>query len=339
MLKVISRQILVLILSFLGITLLFFTLTQLTPDDSNVVWQGHVRSADSALAQKAIELGVDDSYVYQYINYLRNILSGDFGLSITSNRPVLSEFLNFIPATLELGFFATLIALILGIPAGVAAATNKNTWVDSLIMTVTLIGYSIPVFWWGMLLIFVFSLFLDITPVAGRISFIFDIDKVTGFMLVDSLLAYPKYQLAAFFDALKHLILPSIVLATLPLAVIARMTRSAMLEVLASEYILTAKAKGLSRFRIIWVHGLRNALIPIITVIGLQSSILLTGAVLTETIFAWPGIGKWMVEAIYRQDYPSIQGGILLISSIVILINISIDLLYAFINPRLRKPV
>jgi len=196
-----------------------------------------------------------------------------------------------------------------------------------------LTGYSMPIFWWGLLLILLFSVTLGWTPVSGRISATYWVDEVTGFMLIDSLLSD---EAGAFLSALHHLILPSIVLATIPLAVIARMTRSAMLEVLLEDYVLVARAKGLAMPLVVCVHALRNALIPVITVIGLQVGVLLAGAILTETIFSWPGIGKWLLDSIRRRDYPSVQGGILLVSCIVIFVNLTVDICYGVVNPRIR---
>jgi dipeptide transport system permease protein len=338
MIRIIFRQLTTLALSFLGITLIFFALTQLIPGDPVIINYGNLTPGSEEYLAAVHAMGLDQSLFQQYLIYVDNILHGDLGRSNITNKPVLNEFFTFFPATFELSLIATLIALIFGVLAGVLAAVKKNTWVDNLVISSSLVGYSMPVFWWGMLLILLFSLNLGLTPVAGRISYVFDIEPVTGLMLVDSLLAYSKYEFAAFFDALRHLILPSLVLATVPLAAIARMTRSSMIEVLNADYILTAQSKGVSRWKIIWVHGLRNAMIPLVTVIGLQSSVLLTGAILTETIFAWPGVGKWMVEAIFRRDFPSIQGGVLLIAFFVIFINASVDLLYAVINPRMRRP-
>jgi dipeptide transport system permease protein len=190
-----------------------------------------------------------------------------------------------------------------------------------------------PIFWWGLILIMFFSVQLGWTPVSGRIDLLYDIEPKTGFMLIDSLLSDEE---GAFMDALHHLILPSIVLGTIPLAVIARMTRSAMLEVLREDYVRTARAKGLSPARVVFIHALRNALIPVLTVLGLQVGSLLAGAVLTETIFSWPGVGKWLIDAISRRDYPVVQNGILLIATLVILVNFVVDILYGFANPRIR---
>lgn len=222
----------------------------------------------------------------------------------------------------------------LGVPAGVIAAVKRGSPYDHGLMSVALAGYSMPIFWWGLLLIMLMSEQLGLTPVSGRIDLIqYYFEPVTGFMLIDSLLSD---QEGAFGSAVLHLILPTIVLGTIPLAVIARMTRSAMLEVLNEDYVRTARAKGLSPFRVVGLHALRNGLIPVVTVIGLQTGSLLAGAVLTETIFSWPGVGKWLIESIARRDYPALQGGILLISCIVIAVNLVVDLLYVAINPRIR---
>jgi len=246
---------------------------------------------------------------------------------------VLTEFLTLLPATLELGLTALLIALVVGLPAGSLAAVKRGSVVDHATITLALSGYSMPVFWWGLLLILLFSGTLGWTPVSGRLGVQYHFEPITGFMLIDSLLVDEP---GAFASALRHLILPALVLTTYPLAVIARMTRSAMLEVLNDDYVRTARAKGLSSWRVVNVHALRNALIPVITVIGLQVSVLVTGAVMTETIFSWPGVGKWLLEGVYRRDYPVVQGGVLLLALLVVGVNLLVDLLYGVVNPRIR---
>ena len=261
------------------------------------------------------------------------VLHGDLGRSIVTREAVLSEFAALFPATVELALCAMLFALVLGLPAGILAAVRRNTILDHGVMGVALTGYSMPIFWWGLLLILLFSVELDLTPVSGRIAVEYFIEPVTGFLLIDSLISGER---GAFASALSHIILPAIVLGTVPLAVIARMTRSAMLEVLGEDYIRTARAKGLPAHRVILVHALRNALIPIVTVIGLQVGVLFTGAILTETLFSWPGVGKWLIEAINRRDYPVLQGGILLIGMVVMGVNLLVDLTYGLINPRIR---
>ena len=281
------------------------------------------------------ELGLDEPVWLQFARYVWHFLQGDFGTSYVTNAKVLTEFFTLFPATLELGFCAMLFAICLGLPAGALAAAKRGSLFDQGVMMVSVVGYSMPIFWWGLLLIMLVAVQLGLTPVSGRSDLIaYYYPAVTGFMTVDAALSDQK---GAVWDALHHLILPTIVLGTVPLAVIARMTRSSMLEVLGEDYIRTAKAKGLSGLRVIGLHGLRNALIPVITIIGLQVSSILAGAVLTETIFSWPGVGKWMVEAISRRDYPILQGGIMLISAFVILVNLTVDILYGLINPRIGQ--
>jgi dipeptide transport system permease protein len=219
------------------------------------------------------------------------------------------------------------------LPAGIIAAVRRNSIFDHGVMGLSLTGYSMPIFWWGLLLILLFSVQLGLTPVSGRIDVRYFVEPVTGFLTIDTLLSDEE---GAFRSAVMHLILPTIVLGTVPLAVIARMTRSAMLEVLGEDYIRTARAKGLPRWRVIAVHAFRNALIPVVTVIGLQVGVLFTGAILTETIFSWPGVGKWLIEAINRRDYPVLQGGLLLLGGVVMLVNLAVDLAYGIINPRIR---
>ncbi|MFL5213005.1 MAG: ABC transporter permease subunit, partial [Microvirga sp.] len=277
--------------------------------------------------------GFDQPVLVQYGIYVSRLLHGDLGKSIITSESVLSEFASLFPATIELAICAILFALILGLPAGILAAVRRNSIFDHGVMGVSLTGYSMPIFWWGLLLILLFSVQLGWTPVSGRISVQYYVEPVTGFLLIDSLLSDDK---GAFASALSHLVLPTIVLGTVPLAVIARMTRSAMLEVLGEDYIRTARAKGLSPLRVIAVHALRNALIPVVTVIGLQVGVLFTGAILTETIFSWPGVGKWLIEAINRRDYPVLQGGTLLIGAVVMTVNLIVDLTYGLINPRIR---
>jgi dipeptide transport system permease protein len=279
------------------------------------------------------QFGYNRPVLVQYLNYVGDVLTGDFGVSISSKRPVIEDFSTLFPATLELSFFAIVFAIVLGIPAGVFAAVKRGSWFDQSLMGTALVGYSMPIFWWGLLLIIFFSGYLGWTPVSGRIGLQFFFKPITGFMTVDTLL-YGK--LDAFRSALSHLILPTIVLGTIPLAVIARQTRSAMLEVLGEDYVRTARAKGLEPRRVIGLHALRNALIPVVTTIGLQVGTLLAGAILTETIFSWPGIGKWMVDSIFKRDYVVVQSGLLLIALIVMAVNLIVDLLYAVINPRIR---
>ncbi|HEX7441002.1 MAG TPA: ABC transporter permease subunit [Caldimonas sp.] len=319
--------------TFLGITLLVFSLIRLIPGDPVEALSGERGMTAERYQRLLHEFGLDRPLPVQYLDYVWRALHGDLGVSTITQEPVFREFIARFPATIELSVCAMLLALLIGLPAGIFAAVKRNTVWDYSVMGASLAGYSMPIFWWGLLLILTFSVWLGWTPVSGRIAIQYDIPPVTGFMLVDSLLASDK---GAFRSALSHLVLPAIALGTIPLAVIARMTRSSMLEVLREDYVRTARAKGASTFRVVGIHALRNALIPVVTTIGLQVGTLLAGAILTETIFSWPGIGKWLVEAIHRRDYPSVQGGILMSASVIIGVNLVVDLLYGVINPRIR---
>ena len=333
MLRFILSRLLALIPTLIGVSLLTFALTRLIPGDPVEVMLGE-RALDAAAHQAAlVQPGLDQPLYVQFGQYLSNLLSLDLGQSLRSNMPVWDEFLARFPATLELTIAAMLWASLLGIVAGVVAALKKGSLFDQALMTLALTGYSMPIFWWALLLVMVFSVQLGIMPVAGNIHLFFDVEPVTGFMLIDSLLSDEK---GAFLDALKHLVLPAIVLGTIPLAVIARMMRASLLEVLNAEYLLNARARGLAPWRVIWVHALRNALLPVITVMGLQMGSLLGGAVLTETIFSWPGIGKWLIESISARDYSVVQGAVLLIALLVMMVNLLVDIVSAWLNPRLR---
>jgi dipeptide transport system permease protein len=320
--------------TFLGVTLVSFAFIRVLPGDPIIVMAGERGITPERYAELRAQFGFDQPLLVQFWDYLWGVLHGDLGVSFVTKKPVWDEFFTLFPATLELSFCAMIIAVALGIPAGVIAATYRGKLFDRLLMSSALVGYSMPIFWWALLLIIVFSGQLGWTPVSGRIDLLYYFPSHTGFMLIDSLLSGQK---GAFGSAVSHLILPSIVLATIPLAVIARQTRSAMLEVLGEDYIRTARAKGLAPIRVNGLHALRNAMIPVITVIGLMVGTLLAGAILTETIFSWPGVGKWMVDSIFRRDYPVVQGGLLLIAAMVMVVNLVVDLLYGLINPKIRK--
>jgi len=333
MLGFILRRLALIVPTFIGVTLLAFALIHLIPGDPVENISGE-RGMDSARRARLLhEFGLDRPLAVQYASYVGQVLHGDLGSSLTTHDSVAHEFATLFPATVELATFALLFAVLVGVPAGVLAAVKRNTFADYAVMGVSLTGYSMPIFWWALLLILFFSVQLGWTPVSGRIAVEYDIPAVTGFMLVDTLRAG---DMAAFRSALSHLILPTIALGTIPLAVIARMTRSAMLEVLREDYVRAARARGLPRWRVIVVHALRNASIPVITVVGLQVGLLLSGAILTETIFSWPGVGNWLIHGVQSRDYPVVQGGILLIAALVISVNLVVDLLYGVANPRIR---
>lgn len=334
MLKFLTSRLLTFIPTFLGVTLISFAFIRVLPGDPIIVMAGERGLTEERYAELMTQFGFDKPMIAQFWNYFVGVLQGDLGQSYVTKKPVWDEFFALFPATLELSACAMIFAILLGLPAGVIAAVNRGKFFDRALMSTALIGYSMPIFWWALLLIIVFSGNLQWTPVSGRIDLIYYFPNETGFMLYD---AFVSGQKGALWSAVRHLILPTIVLGTIPLAVIARQTRSAMLEVLGEDYIRTARAKGMSPIRINGVHALRNALIPVITVIGLSVGTLLAGAILTESIFSWPGIGKWMVDSIFRRDYPVVQGGLLLIAVMVMIVNLLVDVLYGVINPKIRK--
>jgi dipeptide transport system permease protein len=341
MFTLLLKKLAALIPTLLGVTLAAFALIRLIPGDPIEIMVGERRLDPAAHAALMQQLGLDQPLPAQYLRYVTQLLHGDLGKSLVTREPVATEFAALFPATIELAGTALLLALVVGLTLGVAAALRRGSWFDQAVMALATVGHSMPVFWWGLILIMYFSVGLEWTPVSGRIGIEFDIDPVTGFMLIDSLLAdgffgYGGQESGAFHSALLHLALPALVLGTVPMATIARMTRSTMLEVLREDYMRTARAKGLSPARVVLHHGLRNALIPIVTVLGLQVGGLLGGAVLTETIFSWPGIGKWLIDAIARRDYPVVQAGILVSALIFISVNLVVDVLYGVVNPRMR---
>lgn len=333
MLQFFLKRVSLVIPTFFGVTLLTFALIRLIPGDPIELLVGErVLTAERHAEMKA-RLGLDKPLMEQYGIYIVGVLQGDLGKSIVTKEPVFDEFMTLFPATIELSVCAILLAIMIGLPVGVLAAVRRGSVFDHTVMGISLTGYSMPIFWWALLMILLFSVNLGWTPVSGRISVLYWIEPVTGFLLIDTLLSDEP---GAFRSAASHLVLPAIVLGTIPLGIIARMTRSSMLEVLSEDYVRTARAKGVPPWQVISVHALRNALIPVITVIGLAVGVLLSGAILTETIFAWPGIGKWLIESIHRRDYPVVQGGVLLVACVVITVNLTVDLLYGLINPRIR---
>jgi dipeptide transport system permease protein len=333
MFKFILNKLLLIVPTLIGITIVAFAFVRLIPGDPILMLAGERGVTPERYQKLLVQFGYDLPIWQQYLNYVWGLLQGDFGISISTKRAVITEFFARFPATLELSFFAMIFAMIVGVPAGIISAVKRGTALDQTFMGIALTGYSMPIFWWGLLLIILFSGILHWTPVSGRIDLLFFFPPVTGFMTIDALLSGQK---GAFSSAMSHLTLPAIVLGTIPLAVIARQTRSAMLEVLGEDYVRTARAKGLSPVRVVGLHALRNALIPVVTTIGLQVGLLMAGAILTETIFSWPGIGKWMYDSISRRDYAVVQGGLVLIAVFVMTVNLLVDILYGYINPRIR---
>jgi dipeptide transport system permease protein len=327
------KRLALLLPTFIGITLAAFFLIRLVPGDPIEVMVGERKLDAEAHARLVTQLGLDQPLLVQYGRYLKQTVSGDLGTSIVSREPVSREFAALFPATIELALAALVLALAVGVTLGALAALNRGKLIDQGVMGLATLGYSMPIFWWGLVLIMVFSVDLGLTPVSGRIAIEYDIEARTGFMLIDSWLSGEP---GAFTSALRHLLLPALVLGTVPMAVIARMTRSSLLEVLREDFMRSARARGLPPLRVVVAHGLRNALIPVITVVGLQTGALLGGAVLTETIFSWPGIGKWLIDSIGRRDYPVVQAGILISALTFIAANLVVDLLYGVADPRIR---
>jgi len=279
------------------------------------------------------KFGLDSSYPYQYWVYAKNLLKGDMGVSIRSGVPVSEEmFVRFL-ATVELSIAAMLISSFIGILAGVISSVRKYSIFDYFSMMMALVGISMPIFWLGLMLMYLFSVKFGILPMMGRFTMGLDYHSFTGLVIVDSLVS-GDFQL--FLNSLRHLILPAFTLATIPMAIIARMTRSSMLEVMSKDYIRTARAKGLSHRAVIFRHALKNAFLPIVTVIGLNFGLLLGGAVLTETIFSWPGLGRYVVDSLLARDYPAVQGCILFFAVIMVIVNLIVDSLYFYLDPRLR---
>ncbi len=334
MIRLLLRRLALIIPTVIGVSLLGFLLVHAVPGDPVEVRTGEHGISPERLAYFRHELGLDQPLWKQFLDYEVQLVHGDLGHSVVTQENVWTEFTTFFPATLELSLCALLFALAVGLPLGVIAAVRRGSLLDYGLIGISVIGASMPIFWWGLMAILIFSVALGWTPVSGQIDDLYYVVPHTGFLLIDSLFWGDP---GAFGSAVRHLILPTIVLGTIPLATIARMTRSAMLEVLSEDYVRTARAKGLAPSRVVIVHALRNALIPVVTVLGLQVGSLLGGAILTETVFSWPGVGHWLVDAVQRRDYNVLQGGTLLIAILVMAVNLGVDLLYGVLNPRLRR--
>lgn len=311
-----------------GVTLLVFLMLRMIPGDPVMIMLGE-RASPAEVAQLRQELGLDRSLPVQFAGYFVNVLQGDLGRSILHNTRVTEDLARTFPATIELACAAMAIAVVVGVGLGSLAAIRRNSFWDSACSALSLFGISIPIFWLGLVLLLIFPAHLGWFAFSGRSDLQFA--TPTGFYLIDSLLSG---SLANMLDVWKHLVLPAVTLSTVPMAMIARMTRSALIDVLSQDYIRLARAKGLPWLRIWWRHAVPNAMIPVITVIGLQFGYLLGGAVLTESVFEWPGLGRLVVEAVRQRDYPVVQGGILLISATFCLVNVVVDLLYAWLDPR-----
>ena len=332
MFKFVVRRLLLLVPVLLGLSILVFIWIRALPGGPAEALLGE-RATPESIAQIEEQYGLDKPIQVQYWEYVKTTAQGDLGTSVTTRRPVTDELKQRFPATIELTIAALIFAVTLGVPLGFVAAKRYGTWIDSASLFVSLLGVSIPIFFLAIMLKYVFAVKLGWLPTVGRITATIDIEHPTNFYLIDALLAG---DLNAFWDVSKHLILPAIALGSIPLAIIARITRAAVLDVQNEDYVRTARAKGLSPGVIDRRHILKNALLPVVTIIGLQAGLLLSGAVLTETVFAFPGMGSWLVDAIKARNYPVLQGGILFVAVIFVLVNLLVDISYAFINPRIR---
>jgi peptide/nickel transport system permease protein len=332
MARYISRRAISLLPILLGVSAIAFLLIHLLPGDPATVYLGEHATPES-IARVQHEFGLDQPLPVQYAVYLWHAIRGDFGDSLETHRKVIIEFIPRFPATIELTLGAITVALLVGIPIGLLSAAKPNSIFDRIGMAVALTGVSLPVFWLGLMLVYIFSVYLHTFPTSGQLGIYHSLRAVTRIDVLDGLLTG---NFPAAGDALRHLVLPSITLSSYSTAIIARMTRASMLDALHQDYIRTARAKGVAGWGVVIGHGLRNALLPVVTVIGLQVGSLLTGAILTETIFSWPGVGRYMYDSILFRDYPVILAGILLFSLVFVLVNLCVDVLYAFLDPRIR---
>jgi len=332
MLKYAVKRIIAVIPVLIGVSIIVFSLMRVfSPDPAPIVLGQHA-TQESITAWRQSN-GLEEPVIKQYLTYVGGALHGDLGVSYYTKTPVAAEIGARFPATIELAVAAILFASIVGILLGVIAAVKKNSIVDATSSLVALIGVSIPIFWLGILFIMFFSGYLHLLPSGGRINVLLEPTRITGFYLVDAALTG---NWEAFNDAGRHLVLPALALGMYSMAIITRMTRSTMLETLNQDYIRTARAKGISEGKVIGKHALRNSLIPVTTVIGLQFGALLGGALLTESVFSWPGIGKYTVDSILKSDFPVVQGIVLLVAVIFVTINLIADLMYAFLDPRIK---
>ena len=336
MIKHILKRLALLIPTLFGVITLVFLMIALAPGDPARVMLGERANAEQ-IAQLRAELGLDKPLIQQYGFYLSRVVRLDLGKSIATGQQIAREIADRFPATIELAWYAMIFATIVGMLLGVTSAIRRNTWVDYTTMGGALVGVSMPVFWLGLVLIMVFSVWLNLLPTGGRMNIRYYFTPITNFYVLDGIILWikegtPKY----LWSAIQHLLLPTIALGTIPLAIIARTTRSSMLEVLQQDYIKTARSAGIREKRVIYRYALKNALLPVITVIGLQFGLLLSGAILTETVFSWPGIGRWIYISIGARDYPAVQGGIIFISTFFVLINLAVDILYSVVNPKIR---
>jgi len=328
----IIKRLLQIIPVILGVTLIAFALIHLAPGDPVRTMLGQ-HATQQEIDDISAKYGLDQPLYVQYFIWLGDVLQGDLGRSILSHEQVTTEIASRFPNTVELAIAAMIFAIIIGVVAGIISATKQYSVADYSVMGLALFGISMPVFWLGIMLMMIFGVFLGWLPIGGRIDLLLPFQRITGFMVIDSIITGNG---AALISVLRHLILPAIALGTIPMAIIARTTRSSMLEVLRQDFIRTERAKGLSEFKVIYKHAIRNAMVPVVTVIGLNFGLLLSGAILTETVFSWPGVGRLVVDAVYARDYPLVIGCILVFALVFVIVNLITDILYTYIDPRIH---
>jgi peptide/nickel transport system permease protein len=328
----IIKRLLQIIPVILGVTLIAFALIHLAPGDPVRTMLGQ-HATQQEIDDIRAKYGLDQPLYVQYFIWLGDVLQGDFGRSILSHEQVTTEIASRFPNTIELAIAAMIFAILIGVVAGIISATKQYSAADYTVMGIALFGISMPVFWLGIMLMMIFGVFLGWLPIGGRIDLLLPFQRITGFMVIDSIITGNG---AALISVLRHLLLPAIALGTIPMAIIARTTRSSMLEILRQDFIRTERAKGLSERKVIYKHAIRNAMVPVVTVIGLNFGLLLSGAILTETVFSWPGVGRLVVDAVYARDYPLVIGCILIFALVFVIVNLITDLLYTYIDPRIH---
>ena len=326
------KRLLQIIPVILGVTLIAFALIHLAPGDPVRTMLGQ-HATQQEIDEINTKYGLDKPLYVQYFIWLGGVLQGDLGRSILTHDQVTTEIASRFPNTIELAIAAMIFAILIGVVAGIISATKQYSVADYSVMGIALFGISMPVFWLGIMLMMIFGVFLGWLPIGGRIDLLLPFNRITGFLVVDSIITANG---AALVSVLRHLILPAIALGTIPMAIIARTTRSSMLEILRQDFIRTERAKGLSEGKVIYKHAIRNAMVPVVTVIGLNFGLLLSGAILTETVFSWPGVGRLVVDAVYARDYPLVIGCILVFALVFVIVNLITDLLYTYIDPRIH---
>ncbi|GAB3022326.1 ABC transporter permease [Bowmanella dokdonensis] len=337
MLIYLGRRLNLLVITLLILCIASYILAFLVPGDPLINLSGNPSPSADQSAQLRLMYALDQGYVAGFWQYLKLTLAGNWGLSLTSQNPVFQDILQFLPASLELSFYAMLISLLVGLPLGIMAGLKHRKFADMGILSVSLMGFSVPVFWLALLLILIFALQWGMLPISGRLSLLYEVPHQSGFMLIDILLADISDKSAVLNDAIRHLVLPTLSLSIVTSALVIRLTRRSVINVMSSDYIKAAYAKGLSHAQVFWRHGMKNALLPIMPQLAMQFTVLLTNAMIIEVIFSWPGIGEWLIQAIYQRDFPAIRGGMLAVSSLVVIFTIAVDIIIRLIYPLSKR--